>query len=309
MTTTEQGITANGMEITETTRTSPQEVVQMIGKNNFQGNKLASMSTMVSPNPVRQISPTMVASMSSQSDDFVPRYRRFNFDMKSKFTTNGTLIDDGNDWICSKMPSQAPKRKRLDKDKTFLLTDSICKHVAHIWDVDLYAYPGSNIEDFLTRIRLNKIPDLNKASNIILHVGTNNLQMETEKEVAQKVFHLARVLYAKYDTVVILSLIIPRLDSNHLNGKAQKVNEILKKGINPSFMHALYTHRVFLKKGRIDPTLYCQLDKIHPSAQGNKMLFKYYTTRVNEFRKAMSIPRGLAPPPPKKVIRKSDKRW
>ena len=140
-------------------------------------------------------------------------------------------------------------------------------------------------------------------------MGTNNLQRETESEVAQKVFHLARVLYAKYDTVVILSLIIPRLDSRHLNTKAQKVNKILKKGINPSFMHALYTYRVFLKKGQIDPTLYCQLDKIHPSVQGNKLLFKYYDTRVKEIRKAMSIPRGLAPPPVKKIIRRSDKGW
>ena len=108
--------------------------------------------------------------------------------------------------------------------------------------------------------------------------------------------------------MVILSLIMPRLDSKHLNRRAQKVNTFLKDVIYTAFMHTLFTYRIFLKKGKINSSLYCTLDKIHLCVQGNKLLFKYYTTRISEICKAMSLTRGEALPPPKKINRKSNLR-
>ena len=214
-----------------------------------------------------------------------------------------------------KLPSQGWTRRptpsvgELSTAPAVLLTYSICKHVAHVWDLGVLAYPGTNVDDFLARVRLNRIPELKTSSVIIIHVGTNNLAGEPERVTSQKILQLARLIHGKYRCIIIISLIIPRLDSNHLNIKAQKTNQLLKKAINPSFMHCLYTYKIFVQKGKPVPSLFCVLDKIHPSTEGNRLLFKYYTTRVNEIRKSLSIPRSDHPPPPKQVIRRGDPRW
>ena len=132
---------------------------------------------------------------------------------------------------------------------------------------------------------------------------------DSESKVAQKVLQLARLIYGKYGCIVIISLLLPRIDDEDLNEKSKTVNQILKKSINPAYMHTLFTYRVFLKKGKVDPKLFCPIDKIHPSIIGNQLLFKYFDARVNELRKAMAVPRSQYPPPPKQIIRRSNKKW
>ena len=267
----------------------------------------------------RQANSTMMEISTAKSkptvETCIPKYRRFNFSLDTPLTSNGTTINSTNAWILSKLPSQGlAKGPTLLKGESqtapaLLLTDSICKHVAHVWDLNVLAYPGTNVDDFLARVKVNKIPELKSHSFTILHVGTNNLMKEAEKTISQKIIQLARLIHAKYRSIIILSLIIPRHDSAHLNRKAHKTNQLLKEAADPAFMHCIFTHRVFLKKGAIDPTLYCTIDKIHPSTQGNRLLFKYYSTRVNEIRKGLQIPKGEHPPPPKQIIRRGDKRW
>ena len=259
--------------------------------------------------------------LSSTADlSSTPKYRRISFDPTTKVTSNGTTISSANSCLLGPTTSTLKGRPtgaahsnsgESPKQSVILLSDSICKHIAHVWDLDLLAYPGTNIEDFMTRIRLNKIPELKNATAVILHVGTNNLMNENEDEklIAQNIFLLARTVYGKYGCFVVISLLIPRPDSDKMNQKAMKVNELIKAGINPSFMHCIYTYRVFIKKSKIDQDLYCKLDKIHPNLQGNKLLFKYLTTRVNEIRKTLKEPKGQCPPPPKQVIRRGNKRW
>ena len=171
------------------------------------------------------------------------------------------------------------------------------------------AYPGSNVDEFISRVKLNRIYDIKNSAAVIIHVGTNNLESDPETMIVQKVLELARLIYGKYHCPVLISLIIPRLDSPTLNVKATKTNDLIKKGIHHAFMHCLYTYHLFAKKGSIKSDLYCQLDKIHPNIKGNKLLFKYMAIRVNELKKALGIPRGEQPPPKKQVIRRSDDRW
>lgn len=245
----------------------------------------------------------------------VPDYRNFKFDSNYKVSTNGTIIDGHNQWLLQKLPSQTrfistdPGVNANSNSKIILLSDSICKHVSHVWDLQVLAYPGSNVDDFLLRIKMNRIPEIRNSAAVIIHVGTNNLQVDSELVIMQKVFQLARLIYGKYQKFVLISMILPRLDDVILNQKAKKTNQLIMARVNRAIMHCLFTHRLFLKQGKIISTLYCQLDKIHPNSAGNKLLFKYLTTRVNELRKWLSLPRGEYPPPPKQVIRRRDQRW
>ena len=234
-----------------------------------------------------------------------PKYRDIKFENSVKLPTNVTNVNEP--MLATNQP--AHHTNMPVSDTVVLLSDSICKHIAHVWDLNVLAYPGTTVDEFLYRVKNNKIHELNKAAVTILHVGTNNLKDEEEKDVAMKVFQLATTIYDKYGCFIVISLILPRPDSYNVNQKAMKTNELIKAGINKKFMHCIFTYRIFITKSRINTHLYCHLDKIHPNQQGNRLLYKYYTTRVNEIRKALFIPKGQIPPPPKKVIRRGENRW
>ena len=88
----------------------------------------------------------------------------------------------------------------------------------------MLAYPGTTVDDFLYRIKHNKIPEIKKATVVILHIGTNNLNDEEEKDVAQKIFQLALTIYGKCGCFIVISLILPRPDSAKINAKARGTN-------------------------------------------------------------------------------------
>ena len=74
----------------------------------------------------------------------------------------------------------------------------------------------------------------------------NKFQSNIRSEwfLSSPIFQLAWLINNKYACLVLISLLLPRLDCKKLNEKAKATNEILKKGVNPMYMHTLYTYRV-----------------------------------------------------------------
>ena len=87
------------------------------------------------------------------------------------------------------------------------------------------SFSGATIEcmKHYSKPTINQQPD-----RVILHVGTNDLKSErTVSKIAKDILNLAESINAETKSPVIISGIIPRGDN--LNGKAEAVNDVLKK--------------------------------------------------------------------------------
>ena len=102
--------------------------------------------------------------------------------------------------------------------KFFLIRDSLVKYLNNCDIVDIYAFPGANIDTIYWKLRLGKIPY--KVSDItVLHVGTNYKNQRT------RFFPTYRALIDKKTKEVRINL-----DRLHLNFKGNcllKKNDIL----------------------------------------------------------------------------------
>lgn len=193
---------------------------------------------------------------------------------------------------------------------TVLLSDSICQHLAHIWNVEVISYPGTVVDEMIQRVELNRLPFKCNPKIIIIHVGKNNLDFDTDREIANKILELATKLHDKLRVVIAVSLLIPRPDDVKYNTMTQGINALVKAKINTDFMHCFHTYKVFLKKGGINMDLFSKEgDKTDLNIDGNRRLFQYMSIRLSEMRKELGLAWHQYPPPPTQVIRKGDSDW
>lgn len=191
-------------------------------------------------------------------------------------------------------------------DDTVLLSDSICKYQDKLWNCYLITYPGITVDQLTEKLDKQDIPFRANPKIVILHVGTNNLETDTNDDtIMDKILSLVDRIHNMFGAVIVLSLLIPRPDNVIFNTRTRKINDKLVRKADTNFTYCLYTFRVFVSKGKINRDLYTVADKIHPSKMGNKRLFAYLQTRVNEIRIGLNLPRQDRPPPKKVEIRKT----
>lgn len=228
----------------------------------------------------------------SSSSPKTPRYRNFAFSTTQDFDP----FNHGQDYD--------------SQDDTVLLSDSICKYQQRIWNLYLITYPGINVDELIAKVDSNDIPFKAIPKIVIIHAGTNNLDINpSDDEIVDKILLLASKVHSKTKAVIAISLLIPCLDNVKLNTRVKLINQLILKKVDPRFMNCIFTFRAFIDKGRINRSLYTTVDKIHPNAQGNRRLFEFLQTRVNEIRIGLNLPRQERPPPRKIEIRKGKKGW
>ena len=86
-------------------------------------------------------------------------------------------------------------------------------HEATIEDMESYAVPT---------IRA-------KPDEIILHIGTNDLQKSTARQIAEGIVNLADNISQNCKSNIVISSVIKRVDKPELNLKQVEVNDIFKK--------------------------------------------------------------------------------
>ena len=92
--------------------------------------------------------------------------------------------------------------------------------------VTVQSFPGSTVEDMesycLSTVRAQ--PD-----EIILHVGTNDLQTGPPRQVADSIINLVDNISQNCSCRLTISSLLKRFDKANLNNKVTEVNSILRK--------------------------------------------------------------------------------
>ena len=108
--------------------------------------------------------------------------------------------------------------------------------------------------------------------NVILHVGTNDLNSELPPEkIAKSIVDVAKNIQSDTRKVSI-SGIVPRNDN--FNNKAMEVNKELSKMCNREKL-------LFLEHNNIKPKTHLKKSKLHLNRNGNEKLGKNFMNFIN----------------------------
>ena len=171
-----------------------------------------------------------------------------------------------------------PSTDHMAKRKlVFIAGDSIIQHVQS-WDlstndkhVAVKSFSGARIADMDDYLRpfLRKKPD-----KITLHVGTNNIQNESPRSVAEGIVNLVtRIQHDSPTTHLAISPLLPRSDNLDFNDKIREANKILKLFCSSRGLTLLHINNIDLtclnRRG------------VHLNRKGSSLLLNCYADYLN----------------------------
>ena len=131
-------------------------------------------------------------------------------------------------------PVQTEADEQPRKKNVVVLGDSIVKGI-HGWRlsrtrnaplVTVKSFPASTTEDMESYC----IPTIRaEPDELILHVGTNDLQMNTSRQVIDNIVNLADNISQNCTSEVTISSLLKRLDKPNLDSKVTEINNGLRK--------------------------------------------------------------------------------
>lgn len=150
----------------------------------------------------------------------------------------------------------------------FATGDDSWKAVMEPLGVQNMGYGWDRIENVLWRVYHGEL-DGYSASQVVLMIGTNNLQWNTNAEIVAGLTFLVQAIKARQPTAEILLIgILPRRDQEP---RVAALNEMIAQAtgdMNATFIQA---GPVFLKPdGKVDESLFS--DGLHPNAEGYRRL-------------------------------------
>ena len=174
-------------------------------------------------------------------------------------------VDDGaSEQVSPNTPSN--KHRVTAKPCVVMVGDSMIKHVdpkkLSKKKVYKYTYPGETAESISAKISTLNVQI--QPSHVIIHVGTNNIPIDSTEDCALKIGNLATNLKEKFPHAKIaVSGIIQRQDIQ-VAGKIEEVNKILKQ-------NCLSNSMSFIDNLSIDSSC-LNGSGIHLSAKGTAIL-------------------------------------
>ena len=177
--------------------------------------------------------------------------------------------------------AEKPSRKRRKVEKTrktkanMLITDSIGKYVA-LEGCETIPYRGYRIEDVRREIVRDRSM-IEKIDNLIVHVGTNNIENQELNIIMSQYSSLIEVILNTNRSInLIMSAIIPR-PIDHVNSKIKitGVNKELKKYTKEKGIKFTETDKIFRKGYDPIQELYAG-DNLHLNFKGTQRLTKYF---------------------------------
>ena len=154
-----------------------------------------------------------------------------------------------------------------------ILTDSIAKYVV-IRGCETIPYRGANIKDMTEEIRKNE--EIEGYENIIIHVGTNNLEQSILKTMSDYMGLIEVVTRRNQSAKIIMSNILPRPRDNVLYGKKiVMINKEMKKYSRERGIKSTQTDKIFRRAYEPKRELYAE-DGLHLNFEGTRKLENYF---------------------------------
>lgn len=168
-------------------------------------------------------------------------------------------------------------------DNFTLISDSLCKYINQTNQIHVQGFPGVNLSGLRWKIGLGKVR-LNEFKIIILHVGTNDVQLKSVSEIVElyhKLIISVRNL-ASCRAVIAVSAIIPRpTDECRYGLKRKIINKELCKLAKICNCTFLRTYSVFENsKTKIPITKLYAKDGLHLNCRGIHVMKKFIVGNV-----------------------------
>ena len=136
------------------------------------------------------------------------------------------------------------------------------------------------IENVLWRVYHGELDSI-APKQIVLMIGTNNLQLNTNEEIATGLQFLIKAIRAKQpDAHILMMGIFPR---RNMEDRVVKLNKMLANVAAQSKINYADAGNLLVKKdGKIDESLF--LDGLHPNAVGYEKLGSFITAHLNKMK-------------------------
>ena len=158
-----------------------------------------------------------------------------------------------------------------------IIGDSIIRNVRHLNDTDIFCYRGAKIEDIISIISHDSRV-FSQYSCIIFHVGTNNLSVNSSKEIVDLLTQLIACASSFYpNSKFIVSSILPRICDVAFT--SQKI-KLLNTALTNAFPYFIPSFKVVLSHGHPVPNMFVH-DQLHlsqPASIKLRELFAYSFT-------------------------------
>ena len=180
-------------------------------------------------------------------------------------------------------PAQTEADEQPRKKNVVVLGDSIVKGI-HGWRlsrtrnaplVTVKSFPASTTEDMESYC----IPTIRaEPDELILHVGTNDLQMNTSRQVIDNIVNLADNISQNCTSELTISSLLKRLDKPNLDSKVTEINNGLRK-------FAANGGWKFISHNNINRKNHFNSSGLHLSHEGNSLfasnLIKHFNSSNN----------------------------
>mgnify|MGYP001555078065 FL=1 len=138
-------------------------------------------------------------------------------------------------------------------------------------------YGWDRIENVLWRVYHGELDDINP-KQIVMMIGTNNLQLNSDQEIIEGLKFLIKVIQKKQPAAQILLLgLLPRRDMEKRVSVLNAQIRVLK--FNAKIRYADAGHLFLKTDKKIDESLFS--DGLHPNAAGYELFGKFITDHLN----------------------------
>jgi len=139
-----------------------------------------------------------------------------------------------------------------------------------------FGFGWDKIENVLWRIYHDELDNIS-ARNIVVMIGTNNLQFNTDDEIVTGLQFLVSSIHEKQPGAKILLMgILPRRE---MEDRIAKLNKLIAKTDMGNYVSYADAGKLFLKSGKkIDETLFT--DGLHPNEQGYDKLGAFIVSKL-----------------------------
>lgn len=166
--------------------------------------------------------------------------------------------------------------------KCIIISDSIAKHVSDIWDTDIRAFPGITISKLTSKLAKGAV-NLNY-DNIIIHVGTNDINSSSAGEISSLYSNLISVVKNftdQFDTIYMSSILPRPVDFVSTGAKVKQVNLTLESICKDRKIKFLKSFRPFMKANLPKRELFAIKDGgLHLNLEGTRRLRQFFINTV-----------------------------
>lgn len=220
-------------------------------------------------------------------------------------------------WARSNMPSRDPRKAKrtnavffstpyMDAQEALLIGDSIIKKVTGISNTQVLGFRGMKIEELTGLFAANQIPNMATKSLIITHIGTNNINRDSDSDLIERMKTLIGTIKFRYPQAeIVISHVIPRpVDYAVTADKVKRFNEAIEAKKATWNIKTIQTYRAMQHDRTPIWSYYQEDDRLHPNPLGDGALREYLCNKIGRIRYNMNIPKATFPPPETIVLGK-----